>query len=536
MEQRPRRLTVNAYDWVIVGAGSAGCVLANRLSANPEHRVLLVEAGGGHRHPLLHIPAGWAANFRNPKVDWGYQTEPEPQLNDRRVYWPRGKVLGGSSAINGMVYIRGAALDYERWAQAGAAGWTYDDVLPYFKKAEAQQRGADEFHGADGPLFVEEVRDKRAAHDAFIDGMVEVGIPRNDDFNGAEQAGCGYYQFNQHAGRRWSTATAYLDPVRSRRNLEVITRTLVERVTFVDKRVDGVSLLDAAGRRRSVSAQRVVLCGGAINSPQILELSGIGDGERLRTLGIELVHHLPDVGEHLQDHVLAKAVYGTRVEHSINREVQGWRLAPTALRWLFARQGPLTTGSAPVGGFWYTRDGLEAPDIQIHFASGATLYNSQGRIKALPVPAMTAVVDQNRPESTGCLHIASADPRQPPIIRANYLDSELDTRTLLEGLRLLIRIFESGAMAGFVTERIAPLVDVSSDAELLAYIRADAVTSYHPTSTCRMGAVVDADLRVRGVQGLWVADASVMPFVVSGNTNAATIMIAEKAAAEHLVA
>lgn len=519
---------------VIVGAGSAGCVLANRLSQDPSRRVLLVEAGGGHRHPLLHIPAGWAANFKNPKVDWGYSTEPEAQLNGRSIYWPRGKVLGGSSAINGMVYIRGVPLDYERWAQAGATGWGYDDVLPYFRKAEAQQRVDDEFHGVDGPLYVEDVRDKREAHEAFLQGMQEVGIPRNDDFNGRDQAGGGYYQFNQHVGRRWSTASAYLDPVRSRSNLDVVTHTKAHRVTFEGKRVTGVVLEHERGGVRHVEAAHVALCGGSINSPQLLELSGVGDGERLQELGIEVVHHLPDVGEHLQDHLISKAVYGTRDEHSINREVQGWRLAPTALRWLLTRGGPLTTGSAPVGGFWYTREGLEAPDIQIHFASGATLYNNQGRIKAMPIPAMTAVADQNRPESSGSLHITSTDPHAPPRIRASYLDSEVDRKTLIDGLRLVVSIFESQAMAPFVTERIAPQVNVDSDDELLDYIRGDAVTSYHPTSTCRIGSVVDPDLSVKGVSGLSVVDASVMPYVVSGNTNAATIMIAEKAAEQHL--
>lgn len=523
------------YDVVIVGAGSAGCVLANRLSADPATRVLLVEAGGGHRHPLLHIPAGWAANFRNPKVDWGYRTEPEPQLNERTVYWPRGKVLGGSSAINGMVYIRGVALDFERWAQAGATGWGFDDVLPYFRKAESQQRIDDEFHGQDGPLYVEDVRDKRVAHDAFLDGMAELGIPRTDDFNGSDQAGCGYYQFNQHVGRRWSTASAYLDPARRRPNLEVLTHTVAHRVTFTDKRVTGLVLQRKNAPIRTVGARLVILCGGSINSPQLLELSGVGDAERLRGLGIEVVQHLPEVGENLQDHLIAKAVYGTRAEHSINREVQGWRLAPTALRWLLARRGPLTTGSAPVGGFWYTRDGLDAPDIQIHFASGATLYNRAGKIKALPIPAMTAVADQNRPESTGSIHITSTHPNAAPEIRANYLSSEVDRKTLIDGLRLVVKIFESAAMAPFVTERMAPAVNVDSDAELLAYIRDDAVTSYHPTSTCRIGSVVDADLRVKGVSGLSVVDASVMPYVVSGNTNAATIMIAEKAADRHLL-
>jgi choline dehydrogenase len=521
---------LNVYDYVIVGAGSAGCVLANRLSADPDKRTLLIEAGGGNSNPMLHIPAGWASNFRNPKVDWGYNTQPEPGLNDRSIYWPRGKVLGGSSAINGMIYIRGVPLDFDRWAQSGAIGWSFDEVLPYFRKAEAQQHGDDEFHGADGPLYVEDVRDKRAPMDAFVDGMVELGVPRNPDFNGGDQAGCGYYQFNQHTGRRWSTATAYLDPVKSRSNLEIITHTLVHRVLFKDKTVTGLEVQRSGSAVETINARQVILCGGSINSPQILELSGIGDGELLRGLGIDVVHDLPAVGENLQDHAFTKAVYGTHAEQSINREVQGWRLLPTALKWFFLRRGPLTTGSAPVGGFWYTREGLDAPDIQIHFASGATLYNEHGRIRPMPIPAMTAVVNQSRPESVGCIHIDGQDPGRAPVIQANYLQSEVDQQTLIKGLRLIIEIFETGAMREFVTGRLTPDVDVDSDAELLEYIRGDATTVYHPTSTCRIGSVVDELLRVRGVSGLRVADASVMPYVVSGNTNAATIMIAEKAA------
>jgi choline dehydrogenase len=518
------------YDFVIVGAGSAGCVLANRLSADPRHQVLLIEAGGNNRHPFLHIPAGWAANFNNPKVDWGYQTEPEAELGDRPMYWPRGKVLGGSSAINGMVYVRGVPLDFDRWAQAGATGWSWDEVLPYFTRAEAQQTHHDEFHGDGGPLHVEEVRDKRDVHNAFIDAMSEVGITRNPDFNGRDQAGCGYYQFTEHTGRRWSTATAYIEPVRSRGNLTVLTHTHAQRVRFEGTRVTGLEV-SQKGALSTIDARHVVLCGGTINSPQLLELSGVGDSERLRQLGIDVVHHLPGVGENLQDHLLTKAVYATHAEASINREVQGWRLLPAALRWLFLRQGPLTTGSAPVGGFWHTRDGLEAPDVQIHFASGATLYNEEGKIQPLPIPAMTAVVNQSRPESRGSIHITSADAMAAPAIQPNYLTADADRQTIIKGLRLLISIFEAPALAPFTLERLSPAPDVdNSDNALLAYIREDANTVYHPTSTCSMGPVVNENLNVHGVTGLSVADASVMPNVVSGNTNAATIMVAEKAA------
>ena len=519
------------FDYVIVGAGSAGCVLANRLSADPTKTVCLLEAGGSHRtSPFLHIPAGWATNFNNPKVDWGYHTVAEPELNERQIYWPRGKVLGGSSAINGMVYIRGAQRDFADWTQAGAVGWSWEEVLPYFRKAEQQQIHKDDLHGTDGPLHVQDVRDKRPIHDVFLDAMQAAGIPANPDFNGQQQDGCGYYQFTQHNGRRWSTATAYLDPVRKRDNLLVMTDAKAERIVFEGKRAVGVNIR-RKGQPRTIEAQHVILSGGAVNSPQLLELSGIGNGNRLHTLGIPVVHNAPDVGEHLQDHVLSKVVYGTLPDQSINREVQGWRLLPTALKWLLQRQGPLTTGSAPVGGFWYSRPGLEVPDLQIHFASGSTLYNNEGRIQAMQQPAMTAVVNQNRPQSRGSIHIRTAEASDAPEIQANYLTAELDRQTLVAGVRLLLDIFAAEPLAPFLTGRIAPEpdADISNDEKLLEYIREDANTVYHPTSTCAIGRVVDEHLSVIGVEGVSIADASVMPTVVSGNTNAATIMVAEKA-------
>ncbi len=519
------------YDYLVIGAGSAGCVLANRLSADGRTRVCLLEAGGSNWNPFLHIPAGWAANFNNPSVDWGYHTQPEPHLGNREIYWPRGKVLGGSSAINGMVYVRGVPQDFNDWTQAGATGWSWEEVLPYFKRAEHQTTHPDEFHGTDGPLHVQDVRDKRSAHDAFIDAMVECGIPRNADFNGADQAGSGYYQFTQNNGLRCSTATAYLGRADRRRNLTIITRALAQQIVFDDKRATGAVVL-RNGTRQTIAARTVVLCGGAINSPQLLELSGVGDANHLQQLGVTVIHDLPGVGEHLQDHVFSKVVYGTHAQASINREVQGWRLIPTALKWLFTRGGPLSTGSAPVGGFWYTRDGLEAPDLQIHFASGATLYNNEGRIQAMPIPAMTGIANQSRPESRGSIHIQSRDSAAPPRIQANYLATELDRRTLLRGVRLVDQFFQTRAMRHLVTGRLAPLpdVNVTDDNELLDYIRADASTTYHPTSTCSIGKVVDPQLKVLGIDNLYVADASVMPFVVSGNTNAACIMIGEKAA------
>lgn len=521
----------SSFDFVIVGAGSAGCVLADRLSENGRYTVCLLEAGGSTRHPFVRIPAGWAATFRNAAFDWGYTTEPEPELNHRKIYWPRGLGLGGSSAINGMIYIRGHGIDFERWAQAGAEGWSYEEVLPYFRRAERQQHLYDDFHGTEGPVYVQDGRDRRDIHDAFIASMTELGLPRNPDFNGADQTGAGYYQFTQCNGSRWSTADAYLRRARRRRNLTIVTHAKACRVMFDGVRARGVHIR-RKGKEKDIKARRVVLCGGAINSPQLLELSGIGDAGRLKRLGIPVVHDLPHVGEHLQDHVITKAVYGTHAATSINREVQGWRLGVAALRWLFLRQGPLTTGSAPAGGFGYTQEGIEAPDVQFFFASGATLYNDDGKIKAMPIPALTGAVDQSRPESRGSVHITSKRVDDKPEIRANYLSTELDRTTMIRGLRMVTKMFEGEPMRRYVTGRIAPggAVDINDDAALLEYIRGDAGTGYHPTSTCAIGKVVDPGLKVYGIDGLYVADASVMPNVVSGNTNAATIMIGEKAA------
>jgi choline dehydrogenase len=521
----------DAFDLVIVGAGSAGCVLADRMSANGRLRVCLLEGGGStNLHPLVRIPAGWAATFNHRAFDWGYTTEPEPGLNGRALYWPRGRGLGGSSAINGMIYIRGHAIDFERWAQAGAEGWNYEGVLPYFRRAETQATHHDDYHGTDGPQHVQDSRDPRPIHEAFIEAMMTLGIPRNADFNGADQTGGGYYQFTQRAGSRWTTADGYLGSARKRPNLRIEAHALARKVLFNGKRATGVRILQR-GQERDIHARHVVLCGGAINSPQLLELSGIGNPAHLRALGIPVVHALPDVGEHLQDHLLSKVVYGTHEASSINREVQGWRLGLSALNWLLRRRGPLSAGSALCGGFAYTREDAAAPDVQFFFASGATLFNANGKIKALPIPAITCACYQSRPESRGSVHIRSAEPDEHPRILANYLATELDRTTLVRGVRLIERVFNADAMKPYITGRMSPVadLDMNDDTALLAHVRADGGTGYHPTSTCAIGKVVDPRLSVYGVAGLSVADASVMPYVVSGNTNAAAIMIGEKA-------
>ena len=386
-------------------------------------------------------------------------------------------------------------------------------------------------HGTDGPLHVQDVRDKRPMDNEFIRAMNQAGIPSNPDFNGIDQAGCGYYQFTQSNGRRWSTASAYLNPIRSRTNLNIVTHAHAQRVFFEGKRARGVEIR-RHGKNETVRGDHIILSGGAIASPQLLEVSGVGDGERLHELGIDVVHHAPDVGEHLQDHLLCKVVYGTEPECSINREVQGVNLGAAALKWFFLREGPLTTGSAPVGAFCYTREGLEAPDVQIHFASGGTLYNNAGKIQAMKEPAITAVVNQSRPESRGSIHVKSTNIADAPAISANYLSSPLDQDTLLKGMRILLDVFQQSDLQPYLKQRLSPSenVDVNSDDDLMTYIRNEASTVYHPTSTCSIGKVVDPSLRVMGLEGLSVIDASVMPYVVSGNTNAATIMLAEKGA------
>ena len=519
------------FDYVIIGAGSAGCVLANRLSADPGVRVALLEAGGRDLNPWLHVPAGYFRTMFNPKLTWQFGAGPEPYLNGRIVPWPRGRVLGGTSAVNGLLYVRGQAQDFDTWRQLGNAGWSYRDVLPYFKRAENQERGADEYHGAGGPLGVSDVRMKNPLCEAYIAACVAAGIPRTTDFNGASQEGVGYYQLTTWKGRRCSTAVGYLNPVRSRKNLAIITNAEVKRISLDGRRATGV-VYKRDGQTRTVAAAReVLLAAGAIGSPQLLQVSGIGPGAVLKNAGVEVLHELPGVGENLQDHFQARFVYECSLPASLN-DVWHSRLMQVraGLEYAFSRSGILTIGAGVVGVFARSRPELDVPDVQVHFMPLSAEGPGQG---LHPFSGVTASVCQLRPESRGVISITSPDPAAPPSIVANYLASQTDCDVLLAGIRMLRRIAEQPAFKQYVKREFLPGPEVESDEDLMAFAKAKGTTIFHPCGTCKMGrdpmAVVDERLRVHGIAGLRVVDASIMPTMTSGNNNAPTIMIAEKA-------
>jgi choline dehydrogenase len=519
------------FDYVIVGAGSAGCVLANRLSADGRHSVLLLEAGPRDTNPWIHIPLGYGKLFKEKTVNWMYHTEPEPGLDGRQVFQPRGKVLGGSSSINGLLYVRGQHEDYDRWRQHGNAGWGYDDVLPYFKKAENQARGADEFHGVGGPLPVSDLGHPDPLSAAFIAAAAETGIPLNPDFNGATQEGAGFFQTTSRRGRRASTAVAYLRPAKSRRNLKVETSALAQRIRFEGRRAVGVEYRKGSAVLTARARKEVLISGGAYNSPQLLQLSGVGPAELLRQHGIDVVLDVSGVGNDLQDHLQVRLVTRCSQRITVNDIVNSpIRKILTGLQYAAFRTGPLTISAGTAGAFFKTSPRLATPDIQIHFIPFST--DRMGE-KLHPFSGFTATVCQLRPESRGSLRIKSADPSAPPAIHINYLATETDRAAFIDGIRILRRILAAPALKPYTVEEVYPGPKVTSDEDVLSYCRRTGATVYHPTSTCRMGndplAVVDQRLRVRGLTALRVVDASVMPDLMSGNTNAPTIMIAEKA-------
>lgn len=528
------------YDYIIVGAGSAGCVLANRLTQDGRTRVLLLEAGPKDTSIWLKVPAGTPRLYSHPTVNWRYYTAPEPGLNNRKVYCPRGKTLGGSSAINGLVYMRGAPQDYDGWAQMGNRGWSWADVLPYFKKSEKQERGADDYHGDKGELAVSSLRSPHPACQGFVAAGEAIGLPFNPDFNGAAQDGIGYVQYNIDRGVRHSAASAFLKPAARRPNLRIEVETHVERIVIRDRRARGI-VYKVRGEAREAEAREVIVATGTLNTPQLLMLSGIGPADHLKAHGIEVVHDLPGVGQNLQDHIYAHYLAKTDAAFSINRlitgsnnKLQSWRVLPHVMEYAIKRTGLLTSAAAQVAAFVRSSPHVATPDLQIQFRPFSMIISKEGRFDAESHPAVTASVAHLRPHSRGTVTLGSADPFASPVIQFNYLTQPEDARALIEGMRVIRRIFRAHLMVEHVVEEAVPGRHVESDDMMLAHLRAHAQAMYHPVGTCKMGsgplAVVDDRLRIHGIEGLRVIDASVMPTIPSGNTNAPVIMLAEKGA------
>jgi choline dehydrogenase len=515
------------YDYVIVGAGSAGCVLANRLSADPNIKVLLVEAGPADKRREVSIPAGWVSLFKT-EVDWNYETVPEPQFDGRTIYWPRGKTLGGSSSINAQIYLRGVPADFDEWATAGNQGWSYKEVLPYFIRAENNERFAGPFHGSNGPLCVSDVRNPNPLSKAFLQSGLAIGLPANDDFNGAQFEGIGYGQFTQKNGRRWSTATGYLKPVLHRKNLDTWTNTPVWKVVLNGSKADGL-VCQRNGQRIEVRASReIILCGGAVNSPLLLMHSGIGPADELRSHGLEVVHALAGVGKNLQDHPIAPVRYLTSQPVSLLKA----KSLGNVVRYLLQRRGMLAGSGVDVLAHIRSRPEAQAPDLQVLLM--AVLWLEQG-LREPREHGFTIAAAVLKPASRGSIGLRSNDPLAPPLIQPNYCSDEAgeDMRVLVEGLRWGRRIVTAEPFNQLRGAEISPGIDCESDEALRLHVGKNAQTYFHPVGTCKMGtdplAVVDPELRVHGLKGLRVVDASIMPTIPRANTNAATIMIAEKA-------
>ena len=523
--------TDQPYDYIIVGAGSAGCVLANRLSEESDRHVLLVEAGGPDINPWIHIPVGYFKTMHHPATDWCYETEPDEGIAGRSLQWPRGKVLGGSSSLNGLLYVRGQAEDYDRWEELGNKGRSFKDVLPYFKKSEDQERGADKYHGTGGPQKVSDLRLRRPIADFFIKAAIQTGIPFNEDYNAESQEGVAYFQQTAYKGFRWSTAKGFLKPARKRENLTVVTKAQVTRVILEDGKAAGVEYLKGKQLNIAKANREVILSAGAIGSPQLLQLSGIGPEALLNRLEVPVAHDLPGVGQNLQDHLQIRLVFKTS-KRTLNDEVNSlFKQAWVGLKYVLTRTGPLTLAASQVAIFTKSRPSVERPDIQFHMQPLSADKPGDGAHK---FSAFTSSVCQLRPHSRGYLEIKSNDPLQYPAIHPNYLSDERDQKVAVDAIKVARRISEADVLSPCIIDEYVPGRQYQTDEELLEAARLYSQTIYHPVGTCKMGqddiAVVDERLRVRGIEGLRVVDASIMPEIISGNTNAPTIMIAEKAA------
>jgi choline dehydrogenase len=523
----------DTYDFIVTGAGSAGCAVASRLAESRQYRVLLLEAGPPDKNPWIHIPLGYAKTYVDPSVNWMFETEPQPQMKNRRLYLPRGKTLGGSSSINGMLYVRGNHADYDEWRQRGCTGWDWDSVLPYFKKAENQARGADAFHGSGGPLHVSDQTEKGELSQAVLEACVQAGIPPNPDFNGAQQEGCGYYQTTTSNKRRWSAAKAYLSNPPS--NLTIQTNAHATRVIIEDGRATGVEYQTAAGRRISHASREVIVSGGAYGSPQLLLLSGLGPAQHLQDMGIDVIRDMPSVGSNLHDHFNTTASWRCSKAITLN-DLQNstFRKVAAGIRYGLFRSGPMASNGITAGVFTRSDQRLERPDIQINLFEWSTKERSRDAVIPHDFPGFTMSPVHLRPEGRGTVRLGSPDPFAWPAVLFDYLRTDYDIQAALFGIRLVRKIAAQPALQPYVVNELSPGSEITTDDDLLDFIRRTGVSNQHPTSSCAMGngptTVVDPRLRVHGIAGLRVADASIMPVVVGGNTNAPTIMIGEKAA------
>jgi len=524
----------DTFDYIVTGAGSAGCVVAARLSESGKYRVLLLEAGPKDSSPWIHMPMGYARLFANPQLNWMYESEPEPELENRTMYQPRGKVLGGTSSINGMVYMRGNPADYDEWRQRGCTGWDWDSILPYFKKAEDQERGPSAVHGVGGPLRVSEhpVRWELAEH--WVAAAIEAGLPANDDFNSGRQDGAGHFQCTMKAARRWSTAAAYLGPAKHRANLVIETEALATKVLFEDGRAAGIAYRQRGMANEARATGEIIVCGGVFNSPQLLQLSGLGPADLLRRHGIPVVRDMPGVGDALQDHFYVRLAFRCTKPITLNEVGNSvWRRAAAGMQYALFHSGPFASNGICAGGFARSDPRFDRPDIQLNFSTWSFAGRSANGVIPHPFPGFSVSAVHLRPDARGHVRIKSPDPLTPPSILFNFLKTQYDLDALTAGMRLARKITRQPAIMPLVAEEILPGASINTDAEFEAAIRANGLSNLHPVGTCRMGpdeaAVVDPRLRVNGIGHLRVVDASIMPCVPAGNTNAPTIMIAEKA-------